>query len=532
MKGDYSFYNANFLFLLLCATGIGIFLVGMPKIHDDWLFMFFLEPWFRLQGDTAPITGGDPIHYGMPWHNFWETMVAHYYHDNARLSNYVATVLLIFPKWVGSAIPALCWVYVMWGSLKLANVNWRESALIPFAIFLWIFGLPWRDYLGSLMYQFNYVVASALCIGLLNLIRSHVLGRWGRLGLFVLAVVVGAWHEGFSAFMIAGLTMVLLLSKEVDRKNILIALTGLGIGFVWLLMCPNFFTRVDQEYVKNSRSFFVRVIKTCFWHFPSFIFLFLVGIDWLKSGWRKLCIDSLIIFITSGVIVSIGLALYIDAARAGWMGDLFAIPGILYLLNKLSPSFWNAYRRWSLIIGIVLMTGSVWTLVLVDKYTLAYKPIFEDMMVRYGKKESNLFFGDIMPDYKRPYVVSLFVNDRYIFNQDWFEVYYFAHKEVLENHWRMIPKQLENFDFEKSEILPGTAGFREVKGLLVGRAQAEIDEIVYFDVDFGPLKSRRTGAHIYKFTNSRDGQEYIMPAFFEGRFQNALFGINRVDTIR
>lgn len=527
----------NLMWLLLCEIGLGIFMIGMPKIHDDWWFMYHLKSWFDLQPDATPFSGGDIIRYGIPWQEFRDTIVDHYHNDNMRISNYFAMFLLIFPKWVGSSVAALSWMYVMWGSLKLVGIDWRKTSLIPIAIFLWIFGLPWRDYLGCMMFQFNYVVASALCIWLLNLIKESRHSPLTEIRLLLLGLLVGAWHEGFSAVMIVGLTALLLFTKNINRRNIYFALAGLCIGFVWLLFCPNFFVRADLEFSKNSKPLSTRLIKGIFWHFPSITFLLTVVLYWWKSGWQKLIANPIIVFLTAGVITSVAMFMYIDSARSGWMGDVMAIPGIIYMLDKFSPSLWKTYRGWSLLIGIVLMTGSVWTLVLVDKYTLKYKPIYEDMIIKYGRGEGIHFFVDILPDDARPYVVSLFVNNKYIYDSEWFEFNYYRKENKLQNHWIMIPRQLEKFDFESAEKIPGNAGFRRIDGLVVGRLNPNsegnlgINGLDYYNIDFGPVKKQRTGTYLYRFTNSEDGKEYVLAAIFEGRLQKSLFGITRIDTI-
>lgn len=522
--------NINFLWLTLTAVGLGIFMVAMPKIQDDWWFMFHLRTWFAQQPDANPFTGGNIFRYGIPWKELRDTFIEHYYHDNIRLCNICGMFLLIFPKWVGSSVAALSWAYAMWGSLKFAGIDWRKSALVPLAIFLWIFGLEWRDYMGGLIFQLNYVVGSGLSIFLLNMLRKKCNGRWRKTGLFLLGLIVGAWHEGFGITLLGGLVAILIFCKDINRKEIYVVLAGLLLGTVWIMLCPNFYGRIRTEHAKKHLSFLMGLMRTCKWHYPIFIFLLMVLIRWIKLGFKWLISNPLIVFTIVSSFASIFLALSVGSLRVAWMGDFFAIPAILYLFREFFPNFWKSYRGWSLMIGLALMTFSIWTLALVDIYTLRYKPIFEDIMLRYGRGEGPKFFADIMPEDQRPYLTSLMLINRY-FLEPYREIEFYGRDYNEDGLKRIFPKQLYSFDYNCLPKVPGNSGLREIDGILIEPYRRHPDDLAHFSIDFGPLKHRPIGANLYKFTNSHDGKEYEMVTLYEGRFYKALFGINRIDTI-
>ena len=160
----------NCLWIFLFMVGFGVFFIGMPKFMDDYWYMMHLRPWFESQGIVYPENGGNIFKAGIPWEAILDTWYEHYEEDNIRLGNLVAPILLLFPKWIGSGICLACLVYSIIVGLGLTGIDWRNSRLVPVALFLCTFFMPWRDHLGALDYQLNYIVPTAISIGLIKCI--------------------------------------------------------------------------------------------------------------------------------------------------------------------------------------------------------------------------------------------------------------------------------------------------------------------------------------------------------------------------
>lgn len=510
-------------------------MMAMPKQLDDIWYMWQMAPWFKQQGIETSITGGDPIRYGMPWSEIWSTYVYHYYGDNVRLANIFIVPLLIFPKWVGSGIAALCWIYVMWGSLKFVNIDIRKSALIPVALFLWIFTLPWRDHMGSLIFQSNYVISSALSFFLLNKLKNDSFTNVGLIGLFLLSVVVGAWHEGFSATILCGLTAVLVFCRNVSKKTLVIAIVGLSAGLLWLNLSPHLSTRYEENVFWPRGNYPEVLFRILRWQTVCAVFLAFAVTYIIKNGWRQVISDKIFVFLVSAISGGIIIFVMVHLLRSAWMGNILAISGLIYLLNKFFPRFWAQYRGWSLAIGVVLIISSGVTLFLVDKYTLKYKEIYESAFFNYAKGKNIVFFEDIQPDEQNPYVVSMFVSDRIFYNCTDNEMVLLGRKFNPDKNWLILPKELGNFEFDKAEKIPGNTNFKNVGGLLVAPYNEEtkrsitLDDWIHYNIDFGPIKGRRTGMWALLFTNPRDGRKYYYVRITENRLPNSLFGITAIN---
>ena len=202
----------NGLWILLFLVGMGFFFIGMPKYYDDYWYMWHLYPWFETQGILYPENGGNIFSAGIPWQGIFDTWVEHYNEDNIRLPNMLVPVFLLFPKWIGSGLMVLLsgWTIVL--VLKVSNIDWHKSPLVPPVIFYWMFMMPWRDYFGALDYQFNYILSSWVALILLTFLhpdgRCAGKSEWNLkcAGVFLLAFITGICHEGigvpFAAYSI------------------------------------------------------------------------------------------------------------------------------------------------------------------------------------------------------------------------------------------------------------------------------------------------------------------------------------------
>lgn len=97
--------------------------------------------------------------------------------DNIRLGNLLILFFLLLPKWVGSSIMTLLWVYGVMDALKLSGIDWYKSALVPLALFLWTFGILWSENYGVMDYQFNYLFSLAVAMWLLRFLERR---EWGE----------------------------------------------------------------------------------------------------------------------------------------------------------------------------------------------------------------------------------------------------------------------------------------------------------------------------------------------------------------
>ncbi len=165
----------------LYMAGFMCFFTFMPKCSDDYWYMMFLRPWYAAQGIIDPENGGNIFKAGIPFDAIWETWKNHYDIDNVRLGNLLAPVLLMFPKWLGSGLMGIVWLYVTISAFRVAGIEMRNTLIVGVALVLFYFLLPWRVRMGALDYQLNYIPSSALVLWLFLLLR-RLRGGSARLG--------------------------------------------------------------------------------------------------------------------------------------------------------------------------------------------------------------------------------------------------------------------------------------------------------------------------------------------------------------
>lgn len=324
----------NQLAVLFLTIGIGIFFICTPKYADDLWYMTNIRYWFDAQGIWYPTDGGNIFKFGIPWEGIRATMHEHWQTDNARLCNIVVIFFLLLPKLMGSCVALLCWVGAMYYSFKLSGIDWKVSRLVPVSLAVWSFMMPWSQQMGGLDYQFNYVVSSGLMLWLLYRMKRGVRNPISYIVLFGASIFIGAWHEGFSFPVIAGLMAVIIFYKKCRRKDVITVLIGLSTGLVLLMIAPCLADKLPREISARSHTFsaFVRA----FIIHPAFI-TFIIIISWaaLKNRCENILRNPYMFFIiVSGGVAIIMQFIVTQTRRTGWWADLVSVIGIMYVLHS------------------------------------------------------------------------------------------------------------------------------------------------------------------------------------------------------
>lgn len=520
----------NYLWLTLCALGFGIFLMGMPKYLDDWDVSAYFRDWFESQGLVSPQNGGSLLKYGMPWADLGYCIDFHFTYDNSRLSNILGMFMILLPKWAGSIPGWACWVYSMYATLRIADINMRRSALIPLAIFMWVFAIPWFDNMGCIMYQVNYPVTTALVLGLILLLRRESFRTYHYFLIFLLSFVTGAWHEMVSTQLIPAFAAMLLILRPKDRKAWLAAIAGLTLGFVWLISFPGFYRRAHHEFGRelgNIRNIVKNVLVS---HWGIIVYWCCAAFCLWRKGWRKYLFDDVNIFTLVITVISMGLVIFTNVhERSGWLGDVFAIIGILYLLNGMFPALSEGYRLRSPVVGSVLLAAALGTLFVSDFYVLKYGREYRRACEMIGNGESDAVFVDFDPTDVTPFPVLRFIPpqcgwDFYCFVKE----YYIRHGDA--GVLKIVPEALHDFSFETARKIPGDNDVRMVGGkYLVLPYDDPGCDAVFYDTDFGPVHKEEVPFEMVPFNNRRDGKRYAVLIMTDRQMFRQLFGIDRMD---
>lgn len=516
------------ILLVIFTAMLGIFLIFTPKYADDYEFMLGLKEWYESQGIWNTTEGGNIFKAGIPWNDVYATWSERYETDNCRLSNILAVLFELMPKWVGSGLSLLSWFCAMWGMMKLARIKMSHYAMISVLIFLCIVLAPWRDNMGIMDYQFNYVLPSGFAI----LVLLHLL-RGGRGVLFhavtiVTAILLGAWTEAFSVPIIIGLGFIAI----VDRKSRCIAIWetigGLFIGILWLLSSPHFGVRVEEQvftHVSNLKFIFKLMVT----EIPGFSLLILMTLIYIRiKGWQEVIADRRLMFALVSGIVSFGLcSMTTGSMRAGWWAGLAAIFGISYMLNRLLGQYFRK-RLYRSVTLTLFMTGLVWSaLIPVDMYLIKTSREYPRALRAFLDNQEEEIFVYARPDTSFPLLSQLFHAQYLYWEVTFFQNrYYFGGDGHSVNKWKIIPDDLKYFKAEEAERIPGDMGVIRKGSYLIVPYSEDDSTDGYADIKFGPIQKEEVPVRITPFRSAGDGKKYGFVILGDRMVEYCLLGIS------
>lgn len=510
----------NIFAILFFTVALGIFLIGMPKYVDDYWYLEYLRHWFFDQGVMNPENGADLFRVGIPWEEFRQTWEYHYYNDNSRLGNILVVFFLLLPKWIGSGLCLGCWVYAMLRGFRLAGLRLTTSPFIILGVALLGFFMPWRDKLGSLDFQFNYLPPMALAVRVVSLVaKSGADLRHNRKGphaarnawAFIAALLCGAWHEGFGLPLLGGLGAVIVFFRGCRRNQALWwAMAGLFIGSAWLLSVPGQWSRLarleDGSPVATCHILYFLMSTWIYWIMAVWGLIELWRCSGSDEGRRKAA--RLVFLMVSGFVSAAFVFLIYTDARVGWWAMAAGIFGILYLLNLI----WQRRRGnprsvTGLWLNIALLAVVVAHWVAVDIMVIRIRKAFIEGVEKYIAGPADYTFVNFIDRSKIPVIcanmpdVGVFVFGPYGLRK--------FYKDTLSDDFNFVPYELEGVTSATGHRMPGSAGVREHRGyfyiaedsLPAGNMTAyRGDRPEYFRVKTTPFISRADGrAYVFLY---------------------------------
>lgn len=459
--------NLNALWLSLYAVGIGLFMIGMPKNVDDFWYMEKVASWFFDQGILYPDGGGSFLKGGFPWQGIVDTWVFRWHNDNIRLCNMVVMVALLLPKWLGSGLVFIAWMYAVLRGFALAGVDWRRSALVPFALFILTFLMPWRDRMGSLVFEFNYIVSCAIAVAVFSGLRRSADVKAGRRGAiafliygFLPGLVLGWWQEGFSVPVLGGLVVLVALSRRWRNGAVYGAMTGIIVSLCILASSPFMRMRFDRASSCPMFSpFHIGVEVAPFMLMATSV----VAVTVLSRRARRLWRDETFLFFVVGSVVTVVVSMVARECQRTLTWSVFGSTIVLMMLARtLWPWFWRRYNALNLTAGAVLMSLSVIHLAMVDVYSFRFREIMRKALEDLVENDRKTAFAEgylfeelpaalgCMPDYR------FFIYSTEYLNQ-------FYGDETLM-YCRITPEALRYATARTGREIDSVRGIREYNG--------------------------------------------------------------------
>ena len=460
----------NFWYLSIFIVGFGIYFIVMPKFADDYWFMEYLKPWFDQQGIWDPDGGGNIFKAGIPWKEIIETWQSHYYDDNCRLGNIIVVVMLLFPKWLGSGITLMAFAYAITGSFKLVGIDWRNSMLVPIGLLMYYLSVPWYDMMGSLVYQYNYILPTGLSIWLLNRIFDNKATTKWIVGTFMLALITGAWHEGFSFPLVIGLT-VSLFYRKWRNLNTYMGIAGLLIGLIFLYQSPGMRERGTDAISDGIHLPVWLIIDIVKLYWAYFMAITMIAACLLvKTARDKIIGCSRIVCLTVVCIVPLALLVVVFMEpRVAWLGTFLSVTLCIGILNVITEWFRNNTGVIKVTIGMVCVIPVIVSLAFIDVDCFKYRTQMHRIVSKFSKDPLlEVVCEDYETSPQKP-MIQLDMPGHAFANIGlmYIHKYYNSERGRIINFCYILPEKLRGFTSDSGCLVGGENEVREYRGYYV-----------------------------------------------------------------
>lgn len=494
----------NYLWFLIFAIGMGIFLMVTPKYGDDYWYSQFYTSWYDEQGIEYLNDGGDVINYGIPWKDLKSTITFHMRFDNTRLGNMFGPFMLLFPKWLGSSISWIALLFSVYGTLRLAKVNIKHSWLVAVCLSMYVLTFLWHEQLGSLIFQYNYVLSGAIFIGLMLFIRYRPQRTLLLLGFIIYSLVAALWHEGFTFPFLLSLVACLVCYRSCRNKWVVIATVIMFLGLVYHVTIFNNSHRV--EILGRWNRPITQLLANIYYHRAVWVAA-IVSIAYIcKFGIKNYFRLPVTVFSLVGIAAAIGLAFYTDTQRAAWWADVVAVILTLTLLNE-----WEMKKVWRktprMVASVCLFFITAFVLVMVDINVIRFAREYPVIVENYKKDPTKTQFSDL-DDYPWAYPpFTQLLHDRYNFSS--YLATFYRRKEIETDEMKVVPSSLQDIDPLKLEPVEGDFGLMKYGPYLI-TATDSIDQykIGETEIDYGWYVAHNIALNCVPFV-SRDGKRYV-----------------------
>ena len=497
-------FHWNWIWLFIFAVGMGIFLIVTPKYIDDFWYAYDMRNWFQDQGVWNITEGGNIFKYGIPWEEMRHTISVHMDYDTRRLCNAVGTFMLIFPKWVGSSISLAALLFSIWGCLKIAGIQIGKSWLVAVCIGLWTLTMFWYEPMGSIIYQYNYILATAFCILLIFMLLRGPDNVLGLIGLGLVSLICGLWHEGFAAPMLASLLVCIICFKDFRNRKAITAALIIILCLIWHFWTGGTHDRMRIGWLGISPR---RVMRQIYYHRAIWVALAISIFYIVKHGFRKYFTDRLIVFLLAGLVMAYGQTYYTDIIRASWWADVASVILSLYMLRKLDIGF-ESYKSWRKWLSVIILVISFAELVALDSYTILLAREFPEKIRTYMTNSNKSQFSRLIDS---PWTSFWFMQMKHqqIYSYSIYVKDFYHTRESEVSPMMVVPESLRFVTEEKCEPLGGELNIMKYGNYLVVRT----DSILPYSkdnvwIDYGWFKSYERILEFQPFVSDGDGKRY------------------------
>lgn len=319
----------------------------LPPMLDDWWFLRYMD---RFSASPS-------------WNNFFDDSVEAFNFrinfDNGRFPNLFGSPIMLIPKWIRALFLGLSFGASLYFGSRVSD-TWKKSP-IGFSVLAacFVFLLPWYDSMYITMFALNYVVPSAIMLGIAWLIFCRKPLR-NPIYCLLIACFCGWWHEAFTAMAIGGLVGVLLCFKEYRRTDVFCWLFGFIIAFAFIYFVPA--TSYKAGGMMNVANYFNLRLGFGL-GFPFYIFIIFLTTALVFSKTRKLAYTPVMAFITGGAVAGFVIwRMFMTGYRTAWPMLLMSSLGIAYIVRLICTGRTKVYNILAICIALFVVLQQALTL--------------------------------------------------------------------------------------------------------------------------------------------------------------------------
>ncbi len=320
--------KAFYIALGVIAAIYGIFSYLTPFQYDD---LAFLGGYMSYTGGSTSFDMGAYVDMCREIRNF----------DNGRLANILdLLVVLCMPKWLFAVITGVVTagmfyfltLFVTRQHASIRHVSRFGTLAVIWAVSMVAF--PWRNNILVPDYTLNYLYATFFNLWFIDALSSSVhanRSQWAYIPYCLLALIAGAFHEGFSAPIAAGLAVYAATKRFRMPASWWMLCIVYAIGAVLAMSSPGIWLRAGRElgYTPSATWIQTLLFITPLASLALILLILAVAIPSLRHRMHIPYRSMTYCICAVAMVVSTAMCFILPAKpRNGWLPEVMAIVAV------------------------------------------------------------------------------------------------------------------------------------------------------------------------------------------------------------
>ena len=204
----------------------------------------------------------------------------------------------------------------------------RHPISFGILVLVWVFAMPWPDYMFGIMFAANYLPPAALMLSILWLLIRSKLRVWSAV---VLGLLVGCSHELYCAAMIVVTLAFIAFDNGLRGKVAYVLLASLFVSMAYLYCVPGTAVRASSKSLLEglANPFAYAYIGVLF-----YVYLIIAAVALSIKSWRRGIDMRILLLCISGASAGwLVWRVFLGGQRLVWCLDIFSAIGIVALLS-------------------------------------------------------------------------------------------------------------------------------------------------------------------------------------------------------